>query len=102
MGVDPIVVASQIVMGLQTIVSRQTDLTATPAVISLGIIKGGVRWNIIPNEVELTGTIRVFDKKIRKDIHEKIKTVSKLIAKSLLTILADGRLHTMAYRRLYS
>ena len=82
MGVDPIVVASQIVLGLQTIVSRQTDLTATPAVISVGKITGGVRSNIIPDEVEMVGTIRAFDPKIRKNIHEKIEKTAKMIAES--------------------
>ena len=82
MGVDPIVVASQIVLGLQTIVSRQTNLTATPVVISVGKISGGVRFNIIPAEVEMVGTIRVFDTTIRKAIHEKIGKTAKMIAES--------------------
>ena len=82
LGVDPIVVSSQIVLGLQTIVSRQTELTATPAVISVGMIKGGNRNNIIPSEVEMEGTIRAFDPKIRKDIHERIKKTATMIAES--------------------
>ena len=82
LGVDPIVVSSQIVLGLQTIVSRQTDLTATPAVVSVGMIKGGTRNNIIPPEVEMEGTIRAFDPKIRKDIHERIKKTATAIAES--------------------
>ena len=82
LGVDPIVVSSQIVLGLQTIVSRQTDLTATPAVVSVGMIKGGTRNNIIPPEVEMEGTIRAFDPKIRKDIHERIKKTAAMIAES--------------------
>ena len=82
LGVDPIVVSSQIVLGLQTIVSRQTDLTATPAVVSVGMIKGGTRNNIIPPEVEMEGTIRAFDPKIRKDIHERIKKTATMIAES--------------------
>jgi amidohydrolase len=82
LGVDPIVVSSQIVLGLQTIVSRQTELTATPAVISVGMIKGGTRNNIIPPEVEMEGTIRAFDPKIRKDIHERIKKTATAIAES--------------------
>ncbi len=82
LGVDPIVVSSQIVLGLQTIVSRQTELTATPAVVSVGMIKGGTRNNIIPPEVEMEGTIRVFDPKIRKDIHERIKKTATSIAES--------------------
>lgn len=82
LGVDPIVVSSQIVLGLQTIVSRQTDLTATPAVVSVGMIKGGTRNNIIPPEVEMEGTIRAFDPKIRKDIHERIKKTATMISES--------------------
>ncbi|HEX6398649.1 MAG TPA: amidohydrolase [Steroidobacteraceae bacterium] len=60
-GVDPVVTAAQIVTGLQTVVSRQVDITRNPAVLSVGIIKGGVRSNIIPDRVELAGTIRTFE-----------------------------------------
>jgi amidohydrolase len=60
-GVDPVVTAAQIVGGLQSIVSRQVDITRNPAVVSVGIIKGGVRSNIIPDRVELSGTIRTFE-----------------------------------------
>jgi amidohydrolase len=60
-GVDPVVTAAQIVTGLQTVVSRQVDITRNPAVLSVGIIKGGVRSNIIPDLVELSGTIRTFE-----------------------------------------
>jgi amidohydrolase len=60
-GIDPIVVAAQIVGGLQTVVSRQVDITKNPAVVSVGAIKGGVRNNIIPDSVEMIGTIRTFD-----------------------------------------
>src|SRR5918999_5489501 len=60
-GVDPIVVASQIVLGLQTVVSRQVDLTTSPAVVTIGSIQGGVRGNIIPDSVMMIGTIRTFD-----------------------------------------
>jgi amidohydrolase len=81
-GVDPIVVSSQIILGLQTIVSRQTDLTATPAVVTVGMIKGGNRNNIIPPEVEMEGTIRTFDPKIRKEIHERVKKTATAIAES--------------------
>lgn len=81
-GVDPIVVSSQIILGLQTIVSRQTDLTATPAVVSVGIIQGGTRSNIIPPEVEMEGTIRTFDSEIRKGIHTRIKRTVMRIAES--------------------
>ena len=60
-GVDPIVVSAQIVTALQTIVSRQVDLTAAPAVVTIGRINGGVRFNIIPDHVVLEGTIRALD-----------------------------------------
>ncbi|MEM9937081.1 MAG: amidohydrolase, partial [Bacteroidota bacterium] len=60
-GVDPIVASAQIVMGLQTIISRQTELTKEAAVISVGLIRGGIRNNIIPEECEMIGTIRTLD-----------------------------------------
>ena len=81
-GVDPIVTAAQIVIGLQTIVSRQIDLTNEAAVISVGKISGGVRNNIIPEEVEMVGTIRTLDTKMQEQIHAKIKHTAEMIAKS--------------------
>jgi amidohydrolase len=81
-GVDPIVTAAQIVMAVQTIASRQVDVTKAPSVISFGIIDGGVRNNIIPDEVELVGTIRNFDMGIRAQIHEKLKHTAEMIALS--------------------
>lgn len=60
-GVDPVVTAAQVIGGLQTVVSRQVDITRNPAVLSVGIIRGGVRSNIIPDRVELSGTIRTFE-----------------------------------------
>jgi amidohydrolase len=81
-GVDPIVVSSQIVMGLQTIVSRMTPLNETPAVVTIGSIHGGIRGNIIPEEVKMTGTIRCLDPKIQKEIHANIEKVAKNIAES--------------------
>jgi amidohydrolase len=79
-GVDPIVVGSQIVLGLQTIVSRQVELPATPAVISAGIFRSGVRSNIIPDDAYLEGTIRVFDEAIREDIHRRVRQTAESIA----------------------
>ena len=79
-GVDPIVAASQIVLGLQTIVSRQIDITEAPAIISIGSIHGGLRSNIVPNQVELVGTIRTIDPTVQKNIHERIKTTATSIA----------------------
>lgn len=81
-GIDPIVTASQVVMGLQTITSRQLDSTHTPSVISIGSIKGGVRGNIIPDEVEMEGTIRTFDNTTRDEIHQRIEQTAVNIAES--------------------
>lgn len=79
-GVDPIVAASQIVLGLQTIVSRQINVTQEPAVITIGGIDGGNRFNIIPDKVEMVGTIRTFDEKMRDDIHKRVKLTVESIA----------------------
>jgi amidohydrolase len=81
-GIDPIVVSSQIINGLQTIVSRQTELIREPAVITIGAIHGGVRFNIIPEEVKMMGTIRSLDEEMRLQIHEKIKLTATKIAES--------------------
>ena len=81
-GVDPIAVSSQIVQGLQHIISRQSPLTKAAAVISIGKITGGVRSNIIPEEVEMIGTIRTLDTEMQKDIHEKIRRTATKIAES--------------------
>lgn len=81
-GVDPIVTAAQVVLGLQTIVSRQVDLTREPAVVTIGMIKGGVRENIIPDSVEMRGTIRTFDEEMRDDIHERVTTMAEAISRS--------------------
>ncbi len=81
-GIDPIVVASQIVMGVQTIVSRQINAVTSPAVISIGQIHGGERWNIIPEKVEMTGTIRTLDKAVRARVGEKLKKTAESIAEA--------------------
>ena len=82
-GVDPIVVAAQIIEGLQTIVSRQTELTKNAAVISVCVIQGGVRSNIIPEEVQMTGTIRTLDSAMQRDIHERMRRTVTKIAESV-------------------
>lgn len=79
-GIDPIVVASQIVLGLQTIVSRQVDVTQAPSIITVGRIQGGIRNNIIPDEVQLEGTIRTFDDGMQTDIHRRIQLTAQAIA----------------------
>jgi len=81
-GVDPIVVSAQIILGLQTIISRQTELTNEAAVITVGKITSGVRNNIIPEEAEMIGTIRTLDTTMQKIIHEKIKLTAEKIAES--------------------
>ncbi|HET7766695.1 MAG TPA: amidohydrolase [Burkholderiales bacterium] len=81
-GVDPIVVASQIVLALQTIASRQVDVTREPSVITIGSIHGGNRYNIIPDNVEMAGTIRTYDEAMKRDIHERIRNTADMIAKS--------------------
>lgn len=82
MGIDPIVVSAQIILGLQTIVSRQTELTKEAAVITIGRMQAGVRENIIPEEAFLGGTIRTLDPDMQKKIHEKIKLTATKIAES--------------------
>ncbi|MFN4006035.1 MAG: amidohydrolase [Chitinophagaceae bacterium] len=79
-GVDPIVVSSSIIQGLQNIVSRQSDLTKAPVVITVGAIHSGVRFNIIPEEAEMIGTIRNLDKDMRTQVLAKIKQTAEGIA----------------------
>ena len=82
LGIDPILISAQIIEGLQTIVSRQSDLTKAPVVITVGKINGGVRSNVIPDECTMYGTIRTLDDNMQKDIHERIKQTSKKIAEA--------------------
>jgi amidohydrolase len=81
-GVDPVVAASQIVLGLQTITSRQVDLIESPAVITVGRMSAGVRYNIVPDSTILEGTIRTFNEAMRSTIHERIKRTAESIAAS--------------------
>jgi amidohydrolase len=81
-GVDPITVAGQLTMALQTIVSRQVDVTLAPAVLSIGSIHGGIRYNIIPDEVTMEGTIRTFDPDMQKEIWQRIETTADYIARA--------------------
>jgi len=81
-GVDPVVVSSQIVLGLQTIASRQVDVTLAPSIISVGRIAGGIRYNVIPDKVDMEGTIRSFDPGMREYIHGAIERTARLIAES--------------------
>ncbi len=82
LGIDPIMVSTQIITGLQTIVSRSEDLTKAPVVITVGKFQGGVRENIIPEEVTFSGTIRTLDGAMQKDVWEKIRRVATNIAEA--------------------
>jgi amidohydrolase len=75
--IDPIVTAAQIINGLQTVVSRSVDLTLNPAVVTVGIMNGGVRNNIIPDRAEMLGTVRTFDPQQRTDIFAKMKRIAE-------------------------
>jgi amidohydrolase len=81
-GADPIVAAAQIVNGLQTVVSRQVDITRNPAVVSVGAIKGGVRNNIIPDSVELIGTIRTFEPAQYQQVTQAMKLMVEKTAEA--------------------
>jgi amidohydrolase len=90
-GVDPIAVSAQIINAMQTIVSRQIDITQNPAVVSAGIIKGGIRNNIIPDSVEMIGTIRTFDAKQKQQIYDGMKRLVENTAE------ANGATATFAF-----
>jgi len=81
-GVDPIVIGAQIVTGLQTLVSRQINITSVPAIVTIGSFQGGVRNNIIPDSVVMLGTIRTFDRAIRDDMFKRITRTAEMIAAS--------------------
>ncbi|MET0395010.1 MAG: amidohydrolase [Chitinophagaceae bacterium] len=94
LGVDPIAVSAQIIEGLQNIVSRQSELTKGPVVITVGKINGGVRNNIIPEECVMDGTIRTLDSKMQELVHEKIKWTATKIAEAggaTAEVTIDGR-----------
>jgi len=82
-GTDPIVISAQIVTALQTIVSREMKLIDGASVVTVGMIRGGVRSNIIPEEVEMVGTIRALDPEHRKEIHERVRALATGIAGSM-------------------
>ncbi len=79
-GVDPIVVSAQVVTALQTIVSRQLNISKEPAVLSIGQINGGNRENVVPESVEMVGTLRAFDETMRADAKERIMRTAESIA----------------------
>lgn len=82
-GIDPVVVSAQIINGLQTVISRQLDLTTAGATLTVATIHGGVRNNIIPESVEMTGTLRTLDAEMQKEMHERIVRTATNIAESM-------------------
>ena len=80
LGVDPIYVAAQVATAIQGIPSRHLDITNSPAVITIGSIHGGVRGNIIPDRVEMSGTIRTFDMGVREELHAKLRSIVNALA----------------------
>lgn len=82
LAVDPVVTAAQIILGLQTIVSRQSELTEDAVVLTVGMVHGGVRNNIIPEQVELTGTIRCLNKEMQQKVWAAVRRTATNIAES--------------------
>jgi amidohydrolase len=80
LSVDPIATGAQVINSLQQIVSRQQDLTKAPVVLTVGKINSGVRNNIIPEELEMAGTIRTFDTAMQEDIHRRLKHIAENVA----------------------
>jgi amidohydrolase len=81
-GTDPIVIGAQIVNGLQTLVSRRMNIAEEPSVVTVGVFQGGVRHNIIPDQVKMEGTIRTFNEAHRDELHAFMKQMVTLIAES--------------------
>lgn len=79
-GIDPIVASADLISTAQSIVSRRTDISKLPAVVTFGAIHGGIRYNIIPDSVEMVGTIRSFDEDMRQDIFTDLKNVAQHVA----------------------
>ncbi|WP_295975838.1 M20 family metallopeptidase [uncultured Xanthomonas sp.] len=76
-GIDPIVTSADLIGAAQTVISRRANLSKQPAVLSFGAIKGGIRYNIIPDDVEMVGTIRTFDEGMRQQIFADLRTVAE-------------------------
>jgi amidohydrolase len=79
-GIDPIVAAADVIGSAQTIVSRRQNISKLPVVVTFGAIKGGVRYNIIPDQVEMIGTIRTFDENMRSAVFKDLQNVAEHIA----------------------
>lgn len=101
-GVDPIVTGSQIVMGLQTIVSRTLNITENPAIVTVGRFSGGVRSNIVPEQVEMLGTIRTFSAEQAETVHRRIREIATNIAESAGASVEIQIPHTTSYPVTYN
>jgi amidohydrolase len=77
LGADPIVASAHVIVGLQTVVSRQVDTVRQPAIVTIGAIHGGVRSNIIPDRVDMKGTIRTFDEDLRSEVHQRVQETAE-------------------------
>ena len=96
-GVDPVVASAHIVTALQTIVARNMNLTDNAAVVTVGSIKGGVRSNIIPESVEMLGTIRALDTADRREIHERVRRIATGVGESMGATVEVQLPYTTAY-----
>src|SRR5690554_1512349 len=79
-GVDPITVAAQVLLGAQSIIARQIDITAHPVVLTAGQIQSGTRFNIIPDEATMVGTLRTFDMDVREDVIRRFRSTAEHFA----------------------
>ncbi|WP_193076154.1 M20/M25/M40 family metallo-hydrolase, partial [Pseudomonas sp. FME51] len=80
--IDPIVASAQVVTGVQTVVSRKANLTRSPAVITIGTINGGTGPNIVPETVDMSGTIRTYDQGVREKLRDDLTVSAEKIAES--------------------
>ncbi len=100
-GIDPIVVSAQIIEGLQTITSRQMDISQAPVIVTIGKIEGGVRSNIIPDSVTMRGTLRALDTGMQADLHQRVRRTAENIAESAGTTaevhIGEGHAYPVTY-----
>jgi amidohydrolase len=78
--IDPITTSAQIILGLQTVVSRRADLTASPVVVTVGTINGGSRGNVVPETVSMSGTIRTYDEHVREQVVRGVRLTAEKVA----------------------
>jgi amidohydrolase len=82
LGADPIVASAHVIVGLQTVVSRQVDTVRQPAIVTIAAIHGGLRENIIPDSVHMFGTIRTFDDDLRDEVHQRVEDTAEHVARA--------------------